>query len=498
VLFIVLSAFIIFESAMPGGESSSQSGLFAFIFDNGAKEAQIIKPESISIEGDKEIFLTETKEYSASLYPENSSYKSFRWKGSDDSVCSFDSSTGSLKAISVGTYVLTATSTYDSNIKSSIEIKVSKYPITYLSIESESKHYSLVNGMTDRIVYSTDKKDLEYSDITFISSNQAIASIDRNGFLYSHSIGEVEISASIVWNGLLINSNSIEISVTDGLFNPTTNLEYCGNSYSYVGQSISYSIKFNSEATDKKFFYNVSDNSIVVTNNLITGTKSGMYSIYFYSLSNKQLVYVVNIDIKTVDAKSVTIESLSIQYGKQTQLEYALVSMIDGLDVTDKEMVFQSSDETVATIDENGYVLGYKKGQTKITAKWKQNEEIQASRNIIITSMASDSFNNLNYIIRKTVGHFSLFLLTGCFGYLAISESFIKRKKLWLPVLINCIYGFLLGIGSELLQMTTNGRTPSYIDVLIDFGGYLTGAFIVMGILILIKKKRSKSDVLTS
>lgn len=95
------------------------------------------------------------------------------------------------------------------------------------------------------------------------------------------------------------------------------------------------------------------------------------------------------------------------------------------------------------------------------------------------------NFDNFAGIIRKLVGHFGLFALNGIFTTLSF-HLFLKDTKL------KSVYysiGFSLGLGfvvaaiSELIQIFTPDRFGSWLDILIDFSGYLLGFGLTLAVL---------------
>ena len=96
--------------------------------------------------------------------------------------------------------------------------------------------------------------------------------------------------------------------------------------------------------------------------------------------------------------------------------------------------------------------------------------------------------------IRKAVGHFGLFMVSGLLTSLAVYLSFkpMKWYKHYLLVIIGLSFGLLMGIITEVIQLNIEGRSGEFTDVLIDFSGYLVGTFIVGLILFLTFRKRNK------
>ena len=71
--------------------------------------------------------------------------------------------------------------------------------------------------------------------------------------------------------------------------------------------------------------------------------------------------------------------------------------------------------------------------------------------------------NNIQFLVRKVIGHFLLFLLHGWFSI----KLFLDFKKH--PTFIFFIYGLVLSSLSEILQLFAGGRTFSGLDIALDF-----------------------------
>lgn len=109
-----------------------------------------------------------------------------------------------------------------------------------------------------------------------------------------------------------------------------------------------------------------------------------------------------------------------------------------------------------------------------------------------ITEANHDAFAGA---IRKIVGHFLLFSVAGFFAtwtILLLFEKKLYKSKLWfLNVLVPLIYGISLALISEVMQLFAKGRSGEFRDVIIDFGGYSLGFFIIFFILILVFQRNT-------
>ena len=108
-----------------------------------------------------------------------------------------------------------------------------------------------------------------------------------------------------------------------------------------------------------------------------------------------------------------------------------------------------------------------------------------------ITPENHDSFASF---IRKAFGHFGLFMISGLLSSVAIYLAFnpLRWSKYYLLVIMSLGFGLLVGITTELIQLNVPGRSGEFLDVLIDFSGYLLGFLIILLILFLIIRNNNK------
>ena len=95
--------------------------------------------------------------------------------------------------------------------------------------------------------------------------------------------------------------------------------------------------------------------------------------------------------------------------------------------------------------------------------------------------------------IRKIVGHFLLFGLSGIFTALTfVFNDFIMNKFKWKNILFILGIGFAVALVSELIQYFVPGRYGAFTDVFIDFSGYLFFSGLTYLIYLLIIRHRNK------
>ena len=116
----------------------------------------------------------------------------------------------------------------------------------------------------------------------------------------------------------------------------------------------------------------------------------------------------------------------------------------------------------------------------------------------VINTIKEDTINASNYdnfasFIRKFVGHFSLFGLSGVLTTLSFMMFYYdKYHNLGLLTLFSSITGILLAGLSEFIQLKVPGRSGELLDVAIDLAGYFIGLLVIILILSIIKLKSNK------
>lgn len=167
---------------------------------------------------------------------------------------------------------------------------------------------------------------------------------------------------------------------------------------------------------------------------------------------------------------------------------------------TYKKVNYSSEDTSILTVGNDGIINPSKVGKTVIHANINDNNSINISFDVKIAVDKKAVIDNMASFlrkIRKGIGHFGAFLVTGIVSTLTFMVLFDK-KLLLLTVPINYIQGLFLADLTEFIQLFTPGRYGTFSDVLLDFSGFAIGAtFITLILLTLtlvsyLKKQKAK------
>lgn len=129
----------------------------------------------------------------------------------------------------------------------------------------------------------------------------------------------------------------------------------------------------------------------------------------------------------------------------------------------------------------------------------ESNWIVEPAKNII-NSIKENTINETNIssfssFIRKFVGHFSLFLVSGILTTLSIKFIYFdKELKFYGFMIISCISGLFLAILTEFIQIFVPGRSGQISDVAIDFLGYIIATLVICIIVYIRRIKRLKEE----
>ena len=115
--------------------------------------------------------------------------------------------------------------------------------------------------------------------------------------------------------------------------------------------------------------------------------------------------------------------------------------------------------------------------------------------NAIVPNTINDSnIDVFSSVIRKLVGHFGLFLINGLLTswFIYLLKSFFLKSKYWIDIIISLSFGLFVAALTEFIQIYTPGRSGEFLDILIDYSGYILGTGIIVLIIYLILKREKK------
>ncbi len=214
-------------------------------------------------------------------------------------------------------------------------------------------------------------------------------------------------------------------------------------------------------------------------------------AVYFdYETSNGKIVNCAAYNLHAYKPGTATITYTSI-YDKNIKatLHVTVPDVVDGLTVVAPDRCVKGGkiDLTAYTggnvtknvkwevvkgegsIDENGVFTSDKSGKVTVRATYVGRPDLTVEKTITVSV-----FDTFHTLIRKGLGHFSLFLVLG-FGL--FGTFFLLIKPRWASLPLSLLSAFVVAGISEMFQLPvfTSGRYATWPDVAIDFLGALSG-----------------------
>jgi len=277
---------------------------------------------------------------------------------------------------------------------------------------------------------------------------------------------------------------------------------------------ITYSVSLDDDITRESMIVNSTNEAVIkIINSKITLVGAGectlifkeVYSTITYRVSCKVFNKVLLNEKKSIsvsgkysfDEESNTI---TIVNGESITIKYNFLK-----NTTIRETKYKSSNEGVATIGEDGVLTPISVGNTTITLTIEDENGVLVTNEFNVTVSQKDIIQNLNdflFKVRKSLGHFGVFLVLAVFASLSLFMYFPNHK--WYHILIKVVtifaFGFGFGAFTEYLQTLTPGRCGTMSDILIDFTGYSIGSgilciiFITLLVIKHIKMKKNRES----
>lgn len=151
---------------------------------------------SVSLNSANETMLTgDTLKLSASVSPDNASFKEINWRSSEPDVADVDDE-GLVTAKTVGRAVITAEAADGSGAEARCEITVEKKEIKVSKITLNKTTKTLTEGESSQLTATVSPMDADNQELEWESSDVSIAKVDISGLVTAQKPGTAVITAT--------------------------------------------------------------------------------------------------------------------------------------------------------------------------------------------------------------------------------------------------------------------------------------------------------------
>lgn len=311
----------------------------------------------------------------AAVRPSNATDQSVSWKSNNTKIATVDEY-GNVKGIKEGTATITVT-TNDGKKIATCEVTVIKSSeINVTSVKLNKTSLSIIKGKTETLLATVSPSKATDKTVTWKSSDKSIATVDSKGVVKGVNLGTATITV-ITNDGKKFAKCIVKVkpvSVTGVHISPSALTVYVGKT-STVKATVS-----PSSATYKKVTWKSSHPKVATVdqNGVIKGIKKGTATITAVTngkdKKGRQLTATCVVTVKKVRVKGVKLDktSISIATGKSVSLK----AIVSPSDATVKTVLWTSSNNKIATVDQNGKVKAIKKGTVTIKVTTKDGSRI--------------------------------------------------------------------------------------------------------------------------
>lgn len=297
----------------------------------------------------------QTQTLEATVNPADATIKTVVWTSSNPTVASVDQ-TGKLTALKAGTTTIIVT-TDDGGFTAQCTLTVIQ-PVTGVSLDK----ITLTLGVDSIavLIATVAPADASNKKMSWKSSDQTIVKVDPNGQLTGLKTGEATVTVTTEDGGFTASCVITVVQRVTGVQLDRTELTLYVDSIETLIATV-----LPAEATNKKVNWSSSIPSIVSVdaNGQVRALKAGAAVVMVTTEEGNFYAECPVHVLQHVNGVELDQPELTIPVGE----EVTLLPIISPEDATEKGVTWRSSEEKVATVDENGKVTGIGPGNATIT-----------------------------------------------------------------------------------------------------------------------------------
>ncbi len=322
---------------------------------------------------------------SATITPDTADNKKVTWSSSDTSLATVDPD-GKVTTLAVGTVTISCVSEDNGTVAYCV-VEITE-PVTGLKLNAY--YQEMVAGTKFVLLPTVLPIDAPNKDVTFVSSDPAVATVDENGVVTALVGGTCEIIVTTV-------ESNLKATCTISVKEYVESIEISGNPERLnVRESVTLVATVGTETASNKAVIWTSSNPNIATvdqNGKVTGHTPGNVVITATAadgggVSDSVIIKVINpVTSITLDKSKITMyvgDTVNIQ------------ATVNPANATIKELQWYSDDDNIAKVYSDGDVVGIAPGRTVVYAKSTDGNEVVARCTVIVKEIIKASSVSIN------------------------------------------------------------------------------------------------------
>ena len=360
----------------------------------------VTPPEKVTVESVSlnklatSIQVGESEQLAVTVLPVDAANKEVTWKSNHADIASVDS-TGVVTAKAAGTAEITVT-TVDGGFSATctVIVKEKTEPVVAVTnVVLNTDATTILVGKAAALTATVLPIDASESGVTWTSDNEAIATVDKNGVVTAKAAGEAVITVTTVDGGKTASckitvkeETQKEISVTGVIFDKSSITMRPAEK-----ETLTVSI-LPEDATNKNISWTNTNEKVatISRDGEIVAISEGTTMIIATSEDGGKTatctVTVVKEGTEEIKVESISLNKITTSI-TEGGYEHLSVDFLPA-DASNKNVIWTSDNETVATVDTAGIVTGCKEGSAVITVTTVDGGK-QASCVVTVTKQAA-------------------------------------------------------------------------------------------------------------
>ena len=297
------------------------------------------------------------------------------WSSSDTSIAKVSTS-GSITGVSAGTVTIQAQAKDDESIVHTATVEI-RSTVQKVTVAPQST--TLLVGAKDedaklQLEYTITPDEAFHQGVTWTTSNPSVATVDEAGLVTAVARGTAVITATST-DPTSVKKATCKVTVAQAATGIALDKDELNIP---AGKSASLKATISpSDASNKQVTWSTSDESIatVSSSGQVRGVSAGAAVITATAKDGSGVVATCTVSVVT-PVKKITSEVKSISMAPSTT--WHLTATVEPEEATLKDILWSSSNEKVATVDENGVVTGVAKGSATITGTAIDGSNVKA------------------------------------------------------------------------------------------------------------------------
>lgn len=334
---------------------------------------EVSLPNSATVEAGQSITLT------ATILPENATNKNVTWKSSNDAVATVDSH-GKVTGIRSGYAEITVT-TEDKGFTATCVVQVKSVAVTGVSLDKENASLSI--GETLTLKATVAPENASNKNVNWKSDNTDVASVDNRGNVTAKAEGTAVITVTTTDQSKTASATITVTSVSvTGVSLDKESVALYINDTATLKATVAPANASNKEVT---WSSSNADVASVDESGKVTAKATGTAVITVTTKDqNKTASATVTVSKKAVPVTGVSLdkETAALSIGDTL----TLTATVAPSNADNKNVTWSSSNENVATVDDNGTITAKGAGTAKITVK-TEDQNKTASATITVSTV---------------------------------------------------------------------------------------------------------------